>query len=249
MEEKVIVVWFSCGAASAVALAKTIEKYGRNNEIIALNNPVKEEHEDNQRFLQDVSKFLDVKIDHVISEKYPSQSCVEVWDKRKYMSGIAGAPCTQELKKKARQSWEAKNKFDYIVLGFTFEEKHRHDRFKKFERENILPVLIDEKITKADCYREVESWGIKLPEAYKHGLPNANCIGCVKSTSVTYWNLIRKEFPDVFEQRAKQSREIGCRLVRYKGKRIFLDELDPKAKGNRLVNYDFECGIFCEEKI
>lgn len=37
------------------------------------------------------------------------------------------------------------------------------------------------------------------------------------------------------------------KLVRYSGKRIFLEELDPTAKGNRMKNLDFECGIFCEE--
>mgnify|MGYP001162980698 CR=1 FL=1 len=48
---KEITVWFSCGAASAVAAKKTIEIYGAKNNIRIVNNPVKEEHPDNQRFL------------------------------------------------------------------------------------------------------------------------------------------------------------------------------------------------------
>lgn len=88
--------------------------------------------------------------------------------------------------------------------------------------------------------------GIELPKIYKLGYPNANCIGCVKATSVTYWNHVRKMHPDVFEERAKMSRDIGCRLTRYKGKRIFLDELPEDAKGRPMKNLDFECGIFCE---
>jgi hypothetical protein len=47
----VIAVWFSCGAASAVAAKKTIEKYGDTHHIRIINNPVAEEHEDNRRFL------------------------------------------------------------------------------------------------------------------------------------------------------------------------------------------------------
>jgi len=47
IENKIIVVWFSCGAASAVAAKKTIEKYGSSNTIRIVNNPIKEEHEDN----------------------------------------------------------------------------------------------------------------------------------------------------------------------------------------------------------
>ena len=38
---KKITVWFSCGAASAVAAKKTIELYGESNEIILVNNPIK----------------------------------------------------------------------------------------------------------------------------------------------------------------------------------------------------------------
>jgi hypothetical protein len=110
-----------------------------------------------------------------------------------------------------------------------------------------LPVLIDDKITKAECYKIVQSWKIELPRIYSMGYPNANCIGCCKATSPTYWNHVRERHPEVFQKRSDQSREIGARLVRVKGKRIFLDELDKNAKGHKMKNMDFECGIFCEE--
>jgi hypothetical protein len=164
------------------------------------------------------------------------------------MSGPLGAPCTLELKKKARQQWEKENHADWHVLGFTHDEKNRHDRFVLTERENVLPVLIDERITKKECFEIVASAGIALPSIYLRGYPNANCIGCVKATSATYWNHVRKEDPTVFEERAKQSRQIGCKLVRWKGKRIFLDELPIEAKGRKMKGMDFECGIFCEER-
>ena len=88
-----------------------------------------------------------------------------------------------------------------------------------------------------------------MPKIYSFGFPNANCIGCVKATSPTYWNLVRKTFPKVFDDRAKQSKQIGARLVRHKGERIFLSDLPLDAKGRDLKNYDFECGIFCEKKL
>jgi len=40
---------------------------------------------------------------------------------------------------------------------------------------------------------------------------------------------------------------LGAKLVRYKGKRIFLDELPINAKRKPMKNMDVECGIFCEE--
>lgn len=150
-------------------------------------------------------------------------------------------------KKEARQYWEKDNPHDFIVLGFTADEQHRHDRFIQTERSNVIPVLIDEGITKSDCYRIVQDAGLMLPQVYYQGFPNANCLGCVKATSPTYWNHLRQYYPDVFDDRATQSREIGCKLVRVKGERIYLDELSPDAVGRPLKGMDFECGIFCEE--
>ncbi len=242
-----IAVWFSCGAASAVAAKKTIERYGHLHEIRVINSPVIEEDSDNQRFKMDVQAWLGVPVETATNSKWPKCSAVEVWDKGGFMSNIHGADCTRQLKKGARYQWEKENNPAWHVLGFTADEKNRFDRFVKSERENVLPVLIDAGITKAQCFDIVRKAGIELPRIYKLGYPNANCIGCVKATSPTYWNHVRKQHPEVFEARAKQSREIGARLVRVKNERIFLDELSPDAKGRAMKNLDFECGIFCEE--
>lgn len=239
-----IAVWFSCGAASAVAAKKTVEIYGETHNILIVNNTVQEEDSDNLRFLHDVSKWVGLSVQYSTNSNYPSNSAVDVWEKRQYMSGIKGAPCTVELKKEARYQFELKNKIDWHVLGFTAEEKDRHERFIKYERGNVIPVLIGLGITKKDCFKIITDASIELPRVYKLGYPNANCIGCVKATSPTYWNHVRKMNPEVFEQRSIQSRRIGARLVRYKGKRIFLDELPAEATGNKMKSY--ECGIFCD---
>lgn len=279
-----IAVWFSCGAASAVAAKMTIEKYGREN-VRVINNPVMEEDEDNRRFLKDVEKWLGVEIESATHKDFPDCSAVTVWEKRQFMSGPMGAPCTIKLKKEARQQWEERNPKCDIVLGFTADEKKRHDRFCQTERD-ILPVLIDAGITKAMCFQILRDACIELPRIYSMGYPNANCIGCVKATSPEYWNHVRKVHPDVFLQRANQSRNIGAKLVRVHPKylsfcakrfcgewydertgdclhvtdkktgkrklvspRIFLDELPADAKGAPMKNMDFECGIFCEERV
>ena len=241
-----IAVWFSCGAASAAALKLTVDKYGVEN-VRAVNNPIIEEHHDNLRFAKDVSEWVGIEIEHATNDKYDQPSVVEVFDKRKGMAFPHGAPCTVELKKGARQQWEKRNHVDWHVLGFTVDERNRHERFIKTERDNVLPVLIDANMTKNDCADMIRMAGIKLPEIYSHGFPNANCIGCVKATSPTYWNLVRQEFPDVFDERAEQSRKLGARLVRVKNERIFLDELDPRAKGRPLKTMP-DCGLFCEER-
>jgi len=243
-----IAVWFSCGAASAVAAKKTVERYGATHTIRVLNNPVVEEDNDNRRFLKDVEAWIGVEIESVVSARYPNASAVTVWEKRKFMSGPMGAPCTQELKKFARQEWEKRNHVNWHVLGFTADEKKRHDRFVLTERSNVLPVLIDEGITKARCFSILQLANIELPRIYSMGYPNANCIGCVKATSATYWSHVKEKHPDVFAARAEQSRRLGAKLVRHNGKRLFLDELPIGAKGRSMKGMDFECGLFCEER-
>jgi hypothetical protein len=74
-----IAVWFSCGAASAVAAKLTIEKYP---DVRVVNNPVVEEDEDNERFLSDVETWLGVKIERATNSKYPSCSARDVWQDR-----------------------------------------------------------------------------------------------------------------------------------------------------------------------
>lgn len=241
-----IVVWFSCGAASAVAAKKTIEIYGETNPIRIVNNPIKEEDSDNHRFLKDCEKWLGLRIEFAINSKYPNCSITEVFEDQNFMANVGGlAYCTLELKQRARFEWESKNRPDWTVLGFTKEEQHRFDRFK-LKRLTSLHIL--ENTTKSECFKIIQEAGIELPMAYKLGMPNANCKGCIKATSPTYWNLVRKIYPDDFKQRSEQSRLIGAKLVRVKNKRLFLDELDPKATGRRLKDLNFECGIFCGTK-
>jgi len=248
-EGDVIAVWFSCGAASAVALKRTVERYGNLCQVRAVNNPVAEEDADNRRFLADVAAWVGIEVEDARNAKFPNASAVEVWEHEKGMAFPFGAPCTRALKKHARQQWEALNKPDWHVLGFTANERGRHERFVLTERPNVLPVLIEAGLSKEDCFAIIRDAGIELPRAYHQGYPNANCIGCVKAASPTYWNHVRAVNPEVFAARAEQSRRLGVRLAKLKGKRIFLDELPPDAVGRPLKSMKpVECGLFCEEK-
>lgn len=248
MTDKTIAVWVSKGAASAIAAEETIKQYGGTHNLRFITNPVAEEDKDNDRFGEDIASWLGITLEVASNLKFPDNSAVSVWTRERYMSGVAGAPCTKFLKKHARQAWEVENSPDFHVLGFTAEEKGRHDRFVLTERPNLLPSLIDAKLSKSDCFKRLRKVGIALPAIYERGYPNANCIGCVKATSPTYWNHVREKDPEVFAARAEQSRELGARLVRVGGERKFLDELKTTDAGRPMKNMDFECGIFCEEK-
>jgi len=238
-----IAVWFSCGAASAVALKETVARYP-DCQIVACNNFIAEEDSDNRRFLKDVSEWTGVEIIDVRNPLYPSGSCVDVWEDRQFMSGVAGAPCTQELKFKARLKWEQYNYSQWVVMGFHAGESDRHEDLQK-SIPTLLPVLIDAGYDKGDCFRLIMEAGIELPRMYRLGYPNANCPGCVKATSPTYWNHVREMHPEVFEQRAEMSRRLGAKLVRVNNERIYLDELDPEAKGRPMKDLEFECNGLC----
>lgn len=242
-----IAVWFSCGAASAVAAKLTLDKYP-NCDVRIVNNPVIEEHEDNLRFLKDCERWFGKEIEYAINKDFPECSAETVWEKRRYMAGHAGAPCTHQLKKMARQQWEIEHEPRWHVLGFTIDEKSRYDRFTMLERPNVLPILIEQGITKAKCFEIINAAGIKRPAIYDLGYPNANCIGCVKGQYGKYWNLVRKTYPEIFERRAEQSRRLGVKLWKVSDSdRRFLDELPEDYDDGQMI-MDFECGIFCEER-
>ena len=237
-----IAVWFSCGAPSTVAAQMTLAKYGSTCIVRVVNNPVDEEGDDNQRYLIDAMVWLNHPIERAINTSIGHTSAERVWLDRRFMSGPKGAPCTGYLKKAARYEWEATNRPDYHVFGFTVEEQHRQDRIAK--ELHSLPVLIEAGLTRNACFDVITKAGLLLPDGYRKGYPNANCRGCVKATSVSYWQHVRRVDPEVFAARATLSRLLGVRLVRYNGVRIFLDELPAETTGRRLRSAP-DCGILC----
>lgn len=233
-------VWFSCGAASAVAAKLAVEKYGAEIGVVYCDLSG-DEHEDNPRFLSDVSNWIGVEIKIIGSKKYKTTD--EVFEDRRYMSGIAGAPCTEELKRVPRIAYQYAE--DVHIFGYTADEKTRIATFEKNNPQLFLEWnLRDKGITKRDCYRIIKDAGIVLPAMYFLGYRNNNCKGCVKAQDIGYWKKVEKDFPNTFKRRCEQSRRLGVRLVRYKGKRIFLDEMPPGEfhyKGE-----DLSCGPQCK---
>ena len=238
-----VVAWFSCGAASAVAAHRAVGAYsmaGFDVEVVYCDTSANE-HPDNARFLADVHKWIKWPIRILRSPKF--KTVEEVFQDRRYMGGIKGAPCTVELKKVPRFRFQRGD--DINIFGFTADEGKRIDDFRKRNPEMELRWPLKEAgITKAMCYAILREAGIELPAMYRLGYKNNNCIGCVKATSPAYWKKVRRDFPEVFESRARQSRDIGARLTRIKGRRIFLDEL-PEGEYGRYKAEDISCGPEC----
>lgn len=234
-----VLSWFSCGAASAVAASLALDKYGGSVEVLYCDT-MATEHPDNQRFFDDIQRWLGVPIKRLHSDKYSDVD--DVIEKTRYMSGVYGARCTVEMKKNPRIAYQREE--DIHVFGFTYEERKRADNLQE-DNPNLSFrwPLIENRVTKQLCLERIERAGIALPAMYKLGYKNNNCLGCVKATSAHYWNKIRRDFPDVFERRSRQSRELGVRLTRLKGQRIFLDELPADYLADDLEN--ISCGPDC----
>jgi 3'-phosphoadenosine 5'-phosphosulfate sulfotransferase (PAPS reductase)/FAD synthetase len=232
-------VWFSCGAASAVAAKLSVEKYGDACEVVYCDT-MATEHPDNARFFADVERWIGRPITVVRSPKFTTID--DVFERTRYMSGIAGARCTVELKKLPREAFQQTD--DIHIFGYTSDEQKRADSFEDTNPSLFVEwVLIDQGVSKADCLRILKEAGIALPTMYALGFDHNNCIGCPKATSPGYWNRVRRHFPEIFARRARQSRLIGAKLPRVKGTRIFLDLLPPDADA---PDDAIECGPVCQ---
>ena len=274
-EEAALVCLFSCGSTSYVATKMALEEnkksWGLNAYVIytmVVNEPA-----DNLRFLQDAQEKLGIKVIILINSKFKGD-IYNVQNKKRYISGIAGAPCTTELKWRMRKNFVSDN--DIQVFGFESGEEDRMDNFAKNNPTvEISCPLICNRITKKMAFDIIVNDGIKLPESYDNFM-NANCVGCVKGQS-GYWNVVRKVAPEVFKKQGLIERRYNASInKKYKkfsadtkkyinewlvndgkellgdesiGKnirlRVFLDQLDKNAGRYKSIKLP-DCGVLCE---
>jgi hypothetical protein len=207
---------------------------------------IEEQHPDTVRFLKDCEKALGIEIE-ILQSRY--KSVKNVIDTFRFVNSRYGAKCTDVLKKRVRKEWESGKSDLVYVWGYDVTERHRAEKVVESmpEFEHVFP-LIEKNLTKEDCHGMLKELGIKRPAMYDLGYQNNNCIGCVKG-GMGYWNKIRVDFPEVFEERARQEREIGhtCITEKKNGKKVpvYLDELDPR-RGNIADKVSEECSIACQ---
>ena len=237
-----IVCHFSCGAASAVATKMTLDANHGKDIVIFYAETGAEDH-DNARFLEDCQGWFGRSVTRLCSEKY--KDTWDVWEKKRYISGVKGAPCTTELKVKPRLL--AQRPDDIHVFGYTSDssDMRRAEAFREHWPEmTISTPLIDAGVSKKACLAIIINVGIVPPRTYAMGFPNANCIPCVKAQSPSYWALVRQEYPMEFARMTELSHRFGAKLARLKVERIFIDDIpsdfptvDPIAP---------ECDFLCQ---
>jgi hypothetical protein len=238
---KTTIAWWSGGLTSAVACRLALEKYERVR-IVYIH--IDAHHPDTLRFKADCEAWYGQEIE---TWQSPHANQFEVIAKARYVNGPAGAPCTKKLKKNVRAQVEAAIPFDRQVWGFEFalREINRAIRFEE-QHPATKPVfpLIDARLTKAECAGIIASAGVEIPEMYRLGYSNNNCVGCVKG-GAGYWNKIRVDFPHTFAQMAALEREVGASCLKTDTGRKYLDELRPDEGSPSDIVLP-ECGLFCD---
>lgn len=213
---------YSSGAASAIATKLMLDA---GHTVRVVKAETNSEHEDNERFDREVSDWLGIAIEYLHNGKYHDVD--EVIEKNRFIVSPQGARCTTELKKKVNRIADPYLESVH-VFGFTWD---REDWKRAIRRQHDNPEmqmlfpLIDQRVTKADCFKELRKVGIRLPVMYELGFKNNNCIGCVKADSFAYWLKTLEHFPETYWKRAKQEREIGHTINRIDGQPVYLDEL------------------------
>ena len=245
-QQPFIVAWWSAGITSAVACKMALELY-QNVELYYIE--IDSAHEDNSRFKTDCEKWYGCEINTFKSKEFNNQ--FEVIEKTGAVNTPTGAPCTLHLKKNVRFDFERLNELSLFntrtiagqVWGYEYEPKEinraiRH--LQQYTATKPLFPLIEKGLTKEMCAGLLLKNGIELPEMYKLGYSNNNCIGCVKGGK-GYWNKIKTDFPPVFKRMAELERKVGYSCING----LFLDELTPEM-GRMKAEIMPNCGNICE---
>jgi len=199
-----IICWWSGGITSAVACKLAVDLFGIESCVFIMLD-TKNEHEDTYRFKEDCEKWYGKEIESltVIGEKY--NSIQEVWMKNKSLNVAHGAICSSELKRDVRLKWEKENEYKHQVFGYDAKEVNRSVSMRlNHPQAKAIFLLLLYSYTKKDCIDYAISQGIDIPESYKLGFHNNNCLGtgCVQG-GIGYWQKYRKYNLVGFNEMAK----------------------------------------------
>jgi hypothetical protein len=197
------VVRFSCGAASFAALTIAIKRYG--SRVLAVNAFLAAEHADNRRFLADAERHLGINVTVLSDTKYAAEP-LNVWSAKRFIASKDGAPCSKVLKGHILDTFHPDAP---MVIGFTADESERLDRFIDANAgRTVIAPLIEEGLTKADCFQVVADAGLVLPVPYLQGFANSNCLECPKG-GLGYWKHLDRHYPENYERVAQLQDLLG----------------------------------------
>jgi PP-loop superfamily ATP-utilizing enzyme len=228
MSKEPIIGWWSGGVTSAVACKLTQNIYGKDRVRMVFID-TRNEDEDTYRFMEDCQNWYDVEIETITSNEY--QSVRDVWYKHLSLNVANGAVCSYKMKRVVREKWQKDNPYEHQVFGFDSLESRRAMALR-MNHPKVKPIfpLMFYGMVKKDCIDLLQEIGIEPPRTYRLGFHNNNCFntGCVQG-GIGYWQKIKREYPDKFEEMAKVEHE----LTDLKGEPVTM--LKDQAKGGGLL--------------
>lgn len=237
MKTKDIICWWSGGITSAVACKAAIDIYRKERCRVIMIDTYNED-DDTYRFKDDCEKWYEVEIEVItgIGDRY--KSIQDVWEYHESLNVANGAVCSSELKRRVRERWQKDNEFTHQVFGFEFDKKEFNRAMSMRDNHSktkpIFPLMMF-GYNKEKCLEIVTNAGIEIPNAYKLGFHNNNCLktGCVQG-GIGYWQKMKRDFPDKFEAMA----DMEWKLTELRGQPVtMLKDQSRLAKesGNFLV--------------
>lgn len=197
---------FSGGVGSAVASLCALEKYG---DVELWFSDTLWEDPTSYEFISDFENKFGVKVNRYCLGITP----LELFEFKRMIPYNYRAPCTEVFKILPAIGFMRKNDITHQIIGYGKDEARRINRMK--ERDTHLttkefPLLELEE----DAMFYAKKWDITLPVLYSKGFSHNNCGGrCIKQ-GVASWKLLRKEYPDRFEEVAlweeKMQKLLGC---------------------------------------
>lgn len=227
---KNIIGWWSGGVTSAVTCKLVLDLYGKENCRIIFIDTMNEDV-DTYRFLKDCEEWYNVPIETItgINEKFPNIE--SIWRHYKTLNTATGAICSSTLKRDVRLKWEKENDYDHQAFGFDLDEAKRAKSMAMNHKQAkaIFPLMMH-GLFKKDCIEMVEKAGIEVPNSYKLGYSNNNCLKtmCIQG-GIGYWQKVQRVDLEKFDKMAELEHE----LTNAKGKPVTM--LKDQSKGGGMV--------------
>jgi hypothetical protein len=196
-----VVAWWSGGVASALACYIALQVY--KNVVIVFQDTMNEDP-DTYRFLFDCEDLYSQPIERISRIGKDFKHIEDVWLKYLSLNTAHGAICSTVLKREVREAYQNLDTDHAQIFGYDSSEWNRHFQMRQnYPEINCVSLLIENKIGKLECVKFFQDRGIEIPEAYKLGYRNNNCLetGCVRA-GIGYWQKYQIDFPDRFDRMA-----------------------------------------------
>lgn len=235
-----VIGWWSGGITSAVTCKAIIDIYGLENcRFIFIDTHNEDEY--TYRFKSDCEKWYGKEIETISAVGDKFSDIKDIWRHYKTLNTATGAICSSTLKRDVRLKWEKKNQFTAQAFGFDLSEPRRVKSMAKNHKQAkpIFPLWML-GLTKEDCLDMVQNQGIEVPNAYKMGFSNNNCLGKTEDTGgciqggIGYWQKMLKIYPKKFRAMS----DIEHEITDAKGEPVTMlkdQSKEAKASGNVLV--------------